>query len=136
MTIGIAVLALSFGVGWLSSHRAQPDPSDFLPQGARDYSDIKPKFTPEQIAWAIPLIKRNACVRAEMAVKYHLRPALVSGPTCGIDDKTEIDEDLVNVTVSGIAKIDQVEHPFTVVLEHYPPSISLTAYIILSIDVR
>jgi len=135
LIVGIVGIAWSLGVGWLAAHPKEPDPADLLPQAPTDWSGVKPGFTPDQMVWAIPQVKQWACVRAEMAVRYYLRPALVSFPTCGVGDKTEIDENLINVTVSGTATIGDVERPFTVVLEHYPSSLDMNGYIIISIDV-
>lgn len=87
--------------------------------------------------WAIPLIKQLACARAIRAIRYQFKPAPVSGPVCGVEDDTKIDDDLVMVTVSGTAKIGEIDRPFRVALEHYPSQVTLDSYsyIILSIDV-
>jgi hypothetical protein len=135
LIIGSVWLAVSLGVGWLGSKsQNEPDLSDLIPQAPRDYHDVRTNFSPEQEISLIPLIKRLACVRAEMAVRHHLKPEPVLLPTCGVEDKTEIDTDLINVTVAGIAKLTERECPFTVTLEHYPPSVSITGYIVISID--
>jgi hypothetical protein len=88
------------------------------------------------MGWVLPMIKQSACVRAVMAVKYYLRPALASGPVCGVEDETGIDAELLNVTVSADVRVGAIKHPFTVRLEHYPPGLFPRQFVILSIDIR
>lgn len=136
--IGIAWVALPLGLGWFVANQPEPDPSYFLPHAPLGYRarGVKADFTPTEMVWAVPEIKRWACVRAEMAVRYYLRPSLVSGPVCGIEDETEIDGDLIDVTVSGIATVGEVKRRFRVTLEHYPKATGMTnAYTVLSIEV-
>jgi hypothetical protein len=73
-------------------------------------------------------------VKAEMAVRHYMRPSPDLLLICGIDDRTEIDADLANVTVSGVALVGKTKRPFTVKLEHYPLSVSESGLIVLSID--
>ncbi|WP_156908900.1 hypothetical protein [Bradyrhizobium murdochi] len=82
----------------------------------------------------VPRIKIQACVKAEMAVRPHMRPSPRVLPLCGIDDHAEIDADLANIMVSGVALVGETKRPFTVKLQHYPPSASETGLIVLSID--
>jgi hypothetical protein len=133
----ISIAWLSFWIGWafVNSQKVM-DPTDISPQAWRPYWEEKSPHSPEQLSWIVPLVKQQACVRAEMAVRYRMRPAPSLLPTCGIGDHTEIDADLAKITVTGAALVGETKRPFTVKLQHYPPSVSQSGLIVLSIDVE
>jgi hypothetical protein len=132
----VSIAWLSFWPGWayLNSRKPAIDPADISPQPWRPYWEEKHQHSPEQLAWIVPFVKKQACVKAEMAVRHNMRPPPDRLPVCGIDDHTEIDADLANVTVSGVALVGETKRPFTVKLQHYPPSVSESGLIVLSID--
>lgn len=95
------------------------------------------RFQPEQEIWAIPRIKQMACVRAELAVRHALLAKdQITMPTCGIEDTTEMDEDMLNVTTSGIATSGPKKWNFTVKMQHLPHDTGLTGFNILDIAIN
>ena len=129
----LSIAWLSFWTGWAYVY-SQKRPADMSPQPLRDHWDAnKAAFGPEQLNWILPLLRQRACVMAEMAVRQHMRPPPDLLPVCGVEDQTEIDADLARVTVSGVALVDGTKRPFTVKLQHLPPSVSRTDFIVLSI---
>ena len=46
-----------------------------------------------------------------------------------------LDDNLIDVVVSGIATAGAIERPFTVTLQHYPPSTSENGFITRSIQI-
>jgi hypothetical protein len=138
----IALVSL-VSIGWLSvwmiwayfhSQKPVTDPADISPQPWRPYWEEKHQHSPEQLAWIVPYVRRQACVKAEMAIRHHMRPPPDLLPLCGIEDHTEIDADLANITVSGTALVGKTKRRFTVKLQHYPPSVSESGLIVLSIN--
>ena len=126
---------LSFWTGWAFVYsRKLVDPADVSPQPWRPYWEEKSSFSHEQLKWILPLVRQQACVKAEMAVRHHMLPPPDLLPVCGVDDHTEIDADLANITVSGVALVGKTKRPFTVKLQHYPSSVSQSGLIVLSID--
>lgn len=96
----------------------------------------KAEFTPATLARLIPEIRLAACIFSEKAVRHYVRPAVVSLPSCGAHDfQVRIAENLVDITVSGVATIEKTEHPFTVVLQHNPPSVTEDGLIVTAIEV-
>jgi hypothetical protein len=132
----VSIAWLSFWTGWAFIHSRKPviDPADISPQPWRPYWEEKHQHSPEQLAWIVPFVKRQACVKAEMAIRHHMLPPPDLLPLCGVEDHTEIDADLAKITVSGTALVKGIKRPFTVKLQHLPPSVSESGLIVLSID--
>lgn len=135
--IAVLFVVIMAATTWLASHRPQIDTSWYNLHAPIDYSGVKHGFAPEQMVWTIPLIRSLACVQAELAIKLKLAPALTSFPICGASDDVKIvmDDDLINISVFGKFDADGVEKSFFVKVEHYPPSVQYTGFIILSMDV-
>jgi hypothetical protein len=111
------------------------DVSRLAPQAAMDYRAVKAEFTPEQLAWIKPLIRLTACIFAENAIRHKLEPMPVSFSPCGGGAvHATLDDNLIDVVVSGIATAGAIERPFTVTLQHYPPSTNENGFIALSIQ--
>lgn len=126
--IGIPLVALGA--------RPQVNLTDLTPHPWRDDWKAGYKFLPEQQGWAIPRIKQMACVRAELAVRRALLAKdQITMPTCGIEDTTEMDADLLNVTTSGIATSGTKKWSFTVKMQHLPHDTTLTGFNILDVAV-
>ena len=112
------------------------DVSRFAPQAAMDYRAVKAEFTPEQLAWIKPLIRLTACIFAENAIRHKLEPMPVSFSPCGGGAvHATLDDNLIDVVVSGIATAGAIERPFTVTLQHYPSSTDENGFITLSIQI-
>lgn len=136
VSIVAAWLAFSLGAGWVAANPREDNPADFLPQPAQDFTHVDPGYAPEQMVWVVPLIKQIACTRAVGAVKYQLRPAELLASVCGVEDHTELADNLIDVVVSGAVWNETVKHPFKVTLQHYPSRLNVEGYIIRSIDIR
>jgi hypothetical protein len=96
----------------------------------------KADFSPSIRASLIPGIRAASCVFSEKAIRHYVRPAQASFPSCGGRDvQVTIDDNLVDITVSGMATIEKTERPFTVVLQHYPTSMTMDGLIVTAIKV-
>lgn len=127
--IGIPLVALGA--------RPQVNIADLKPQPWRDDWKAGYKFQPDLEDWAIPRIKQMACVRAELAVRHALLAKdQITMPTCGIEDTTEMDEDFLNVTTSGIATSGPKKWSFTVKMQHLPHDTTLAGFNILDIAIN
>lgn len=92
------------------------------------------KADPKRIAEIIPAAKLVACLFSQKAVRHHFRPAKVGFPACSTPGmQTTISEDLIDMTVSGIAEVDGLHQTFMVTLQHNPPSVTEGGLIITSI---
>jgi hypothetical protein len=102
-----------------------------------DFRGAKAQFEPGQMVWVLPLIRTFGCTFAQNVVRNHLEPAVVSFDSCssGKIDST-LDDNLIDITVSGIAVVNGVERTFKVTLQHYPPSTSEEGFIATSVEVR
>lgn len=142
MAVRIAALAVStllvLGTfGWYQSAAHAPETSKFLVHPPMDFRGVKAGFKPEQMVWVKPLIRMMACVFAENAVRQHLEPAPVGFPSCGGEKiKTTLGDNLIDMAVSGMATVGDIEHPFTVILQHYPPSTDEDGFNVTAISVK
>jgi hypothetical protein len=123
-----------FGVAW----QPPEDKSRYLVQPPMDFSGSEALFRPDQMVWVKPLIRTLGCVFAQNAVRHHLRPAAVGFAPCNLSGEIqiELDRNLIDMTVSGIATVDGANRPFTVTLQHNPPTLNEGGFIATSIDVR
>ena len=134
MMFCVALLATSFVPVML--HKEPPtDPARLhpvsLPMNRTEFGKADPKRIPE----IIPAIKLTACLFSQKAVRHHLRPSRVSFPACGTPGmQASISDDLIDMTVSGSADVDGMQRPFTVVLQHNPPSTTEDGLIIIAIN--
>jgi len=102
-----------------------------------DYRGAKVSFEPGQMAWVKATIRQTACTFAEKAVRHRLEPTPVGFAPCGDGGgiQTILDDNLIDVVVSGVATVGQkIARPFTVTLQHYPPSVDEDGFVVLAID--
>jgi hypothetical protein len=135
MPLGITVF---IGLATLIYHPRETDPSRLepVPHPWQNSEFAKSDFTPAQLAAIIPQAKLVSCIFAGKAVKHRSSPSEVKLPSCGGKDaKVVLADNLIDVTVSGIAKIANVDHQFTVTLQHNPPSVTEDGLIVTAIDV-
>ena len=135
--VTIAVLMMAATTAWVASNPPATDWSRLTPQQPMDYRGAKAGFTPEQTLWVKPRIRMTACTFAEKAVRHRLEPMPVGFAPCGDGGgvQTVLDDNLIDVVVSGVATVDEkVERPFTVTLQHYPPSTDEDGFLVLGID--
>jgi hypothetical protein len=113
-------------------------PSDFIANGSmQSWRTVPKNFTPDQIVWVEPLIKLNACIFAENAVKNALDPVSVEFAPCGgKGNNVTLDDDYFEANVSGVAKVNGTERTFDVDLNHYPPATSERAFIATAIHIK
>ncbi|MEH2502815.1 hypothetical protein V1290_001626 [Bradyrhizobium sp. AZCC 1578] len=86
------------------------------------------------IAWLLSWTSWAFVHSRQAIVRLHMRPSPRLLPVCGVDDHTEIDADLANMMVSGVALVGETKRTSTVKLQHHPPSVSETGLIVLAID--
>jgi hypothetical protein len=133
----IAVLAIATVTAWVASNPPVIDRSRLIPQQPMDYRGAKAEFAPEQTVWVKSMIRLTACTFAEKAVRHHLKPSPVGFAPCGDGGgvQTVLDDNLIDVVVSGVASIgEKTERPFKVTLQHYPPSTDEDGFLVLAID--
>ena len=131
----VAIAAIPVGV--LSRPVPTVDETRLVPQTPMDFRGAKANFTPDQIIWAKPLIRLTACIFAERVIRHQLDPAVVSFAPCGDGGniKTTLDDNFIDVTISGTAHVGASERPFTVTLQHYPPSTDEDGFIATDIQI-
>jgi hypothetical protein len=78
------------------------------------------KFLPEQLVWAVPLVRTIGCIVAERAVRDRSNPRMVCFDSCANEDKfqTSMSDNLKALSVSGTAYAESHKIPFTVELWH------------------
>lgn len=123
----------------------RPDPdsnaqkAQLVPQAPlAHWRSIPTGFLPEQNVWARPLVRLNACIFAERAVRNALQPAMVEFAPCGDGGKNhaDLDDDYYEASVRGIATVNGKERAFTVTLNHYPPATSEWGFIATGIEIE
>lgn len=115
-------------------HREPPtDPARLEPVHAMKREEFG-KADPSRTVAIIPAIKLTACIFSQKAVRHHFRPSKVGFPACSTPGmQATISDDLIDMTVSGIADVDGKPRPFTVTLQHNPPSVTEDGLIITAI---
>jgi hypothetical protein len=132
----MAVLAITAATAWAATRPSLVDWSRLIPQQPSDYRSAKTEFTPDQTGWVKAMIRRTACTFAEKAVRHRLEPMPVGFAPCGDGGavQTTLDDNMIDVVVSGIAIVgENNERPFTVTLQHYPPSIDEDGFTVMGI---
>jgi hypothetical protein len=133
VVMGVALLGVT-AVPVMLHREPATDPARLLPVARPMNKSEFAKADPKRIGEIIPAIKLTACMFSQKTVRHHLRPAKVGFPACGTPGmQTSISEDLIDMTVSGIADVDGLQHPFTVTLQHNPPSVTEDGLIVTSI---
>jgi hypothetical protein len=135
--VTIAVIAIAAVTAWFASNPPAVDWSRLTPQAPMDFRGAKASFEPGQMASVKSIIRQTACVFAEKAVRHRLEPTPVGFAPCGDGGgiQTVLDDNLIDVVVSGVAIIDEkTERPFRVTMQHYPPSVDEDGFLILTID--
>jgi hypothetical protein len=135
--VTIAVIAIAAATAWFASNPPAVDWSRLTPQHPMDYRGAKASFEPGQMPWVKSIVRQTACIFAENAVRHRLEPTPVGFAPCGDGGgiQTELDDNLIDVVVSGVATIgEKTERPFKVTMQHYPPSIDEDGFLILTID--
>jgi hypothetical protein len=89
-----------------------------------DFSAAMVSYPDAQLPAIKSLIRLTACVYAERAVKQWLDPAKVAFAPCadGGENTITLADNLIDATVSGVATVGGAQRPFTVTLQHNPPS--------------
>jgi hypothetical protein len=135
----VCALAIAAILVWALSRPAPAvDLTRLVPQTPMDFRGARPNFTSEQLVWAKPLIRLTACIFAERAIRHYLDPATVSFAACGDGGKIEttLDDNFIDMTVSGIAHVEKDDRPFKVILQHYPPSTDEDGFIPTDIQIN
>jgi hypothetical protein len=135
--VTIAVIAIAAVTAWFASNPPAVDWSRLTPQAPMDFSGAKASFEPGQMAWVKSIVRQTACILAEKAVRHRLEPTPVAFAPCGDGGgiQTVLDDNLIDVVVSGVAIINEkTERPFRVTMQHYPPSIDEDGFLVLTID--
>lgn len=130
--------AASMVPAYVLSHTAPVEASVLVAQAPMPSWRSVPKgFHPDQIGWVEQLIRINACIFAERAVRHELEPALVEFAACGSDGNgVTLDADYYEVTVNGVAKVNGSYRPFNVALNHYPPATGEWGFIATDIKIE
>ena len=78
-----------------------------------------------------------ACVYAQRTIKQWLDPERIGFEPCGDGGKntTTLADNLIDVTVSGMATVGTAKRPFTVTLQHNPISTDEDGFITTDIQV-
>lgn len=102
-----------------------------------EYGEVKLPYTEAEMTRVLPYLKLTACIFAQEAVRYSLRPDSVSFVACPhtSDFNIVFSQDLTDVTVSGLATVDGLEKPFTATLQHYPTATEIDGYQTIAIKV-
>jgi hypothetical protein len=135
--VAIAVIVIAAVPAWVSAN--PPAVDEYLltahaPIGFR----IDPSFAPEQMASSIPLIRIWACILSQNAVRHALQPAPVEFAPCNNNDRiiqTTLAENLIDMTVSGVATVGKARRNFTVTLQHNPPTVNGQGFNITAIQI-
>lgn len=71
-------------------------------------------------------------------IRYSLRPARVSFRSCSseADFLITISEDLIDVSVAGLTKINGAKDRFNVTLQHYPSSVDVEGFQMTAVELR
>ncbi len=133
----VTVLAIVAVPGLVATRLPARDWSRFNTQTPMDYRGAIAGFTADEMVRVKQLIRITACVFAENAVRHRLEPMQVSFAACGDggDVHTTIDDNLIDIVVSGVATIGEIGRPFRVTLQHYPPSTDEAGFLATAIDV-
>jgi hypothetical protein len=127
-------------VGALSAAASGPDVSALVPRAPVSFDARPAAFSDAQKVWVLPMIRTLACARAELAVRYALRPHRVGFQPCiGVDTSAihvDMTDDTTDVSVSGFADMDGVAVPFSAALQHNPVSVSDDGFNLVRLDVR
>ncbi len=134
--VALAVLAISAVTAWVALNPPVADWSRLVPQQPVDYRGAKAEFAPEQAGWVKSVIRLTACTFAERAVRHRLEPVPVGFAPCGDGGgvQTKLDDNLIDVVVSGVATVGEIKRPFRVTLQHYPPSIDEDGFLVIAIN--
>lgn len=120
----------------LLSSEQRTDPTRFAPVRPMLKEEFG-KADPKRIGEIVPAIKSTACLFSQKAVRHHLSPAKVGLAACGTPGmQITISDDLIDMTVSGAVEVDGLQRPFSVILQHNPPSASEDSLIIVAVKVR
>lgn len=135
-----AALAAGLG-GWAALHAKVTEefaPARLMPVPRLDFTGVVHGFSPEQMKIALPAIQINGCLFAEAAVRHALRPASVGFQSCGdlTSFNISINDDLTEMSVSGIADVGPQRRPFTVVMQHYPSSLGIDGIVVSAIRIE
>jgi hypothetical protein len=137
MIVAVSAIVMYLAAGAAVRHQKWLDVADLTPQLPRNLDGVNHGLTEEELVWAVPLNRRWACIRAMAAIRYRLPHTNVDFDLdCSSAATITIDEKLIDAKVSGIAIVNGKRRPFTVELQHYPPSVSLTGFTIKSIDLQ
>jgi hypothetical protein len=138
----VAVFAAAGLGGWAAALRSnvveEIAPARLMPAPRLDFTGLVHGFSPEQLKIALPTIRLNGCLFAEAAVRHALRPASVGFQPCSdpANFNISISNDLKEITVSGIADAGPQHKPFTVVMQHYPSSLTIEGLVINAIRIE
>src|SRR4051812_22439017 len=119
-----------FATGWIALvgivatqiPTEQPPPDRLIPRERVDFFGRPHRFAQEEMKTVLPIIKLNGCLVAEDAVRYALKPTKVGFASCGeiASFDISISEDLEDISVSGIANVNEQRKPFIVKMQHNP----------------
>jgi len=134
-----------FAIGWIALvgilatkiPTEYPPPDHIVPRERMESFGQPHHFTREEMKIALPVIKHNACLVAEDAVRYAFKPAAVGFAPCGDLGNFDISigEDLEDISVSGVADVNEERKPFIVKLQHNPVSLGIEGMIVNDIAI-
>jgi hypothetical protein len=131
-------VALSAIPAWVAS-RPGPvtDLTRLAPRPPIDFSKAVVNYSPETLAQVKPLIRLTACIYAERAIKQWLDPEGIGFEPCGDGGRntTKLDNNLIDVTVSGTATVGTTKRPFVVTLQHNPISTDEDGFVTTDIQI-
>lgn len=138
--VAIAVLGGIFGILLLPTQLVPPrETSDARLEPVKPMKNeefTKADFTSDRLKFVLPNLRLIACIYSEKALRHYIGPVFITLPSCGSHDfQVAISDNLIDITVSGLATIDNTSHPFAVTMQHNPPSVSEDGLIITSIEV-
>lgn len=134
----VSVAMLGFSIFLLFVYKLpETDPARLKPTSpATNAMFEKVDYSPTEVARRIPSIRLSACLFSEKVVRHYVKPALVKLPSCGSNYfHVTIAENLIDITVSGMATIENNDWPFTVVFQHNPPSVTEDGLLVTSVEV-
>jgi len=110
----------------------------FVIHSPSDFRGVKVGYNAEEMKRARDLIRVTACTFTEEAIRYSLRPARVSFRSCSseADFLITISEDLIDVSVAGLTKINGATDRFNVTLQHYPSSVDVEGFQMTAVELR
>jgi hypothetical protein len=134
----LCAVALCSIPAWFASRPERAsDYTRLAPRPEMDFSGAVVNYSEAQLPQIKSLIRLTACIYAQRAVRQWLEPATVSFAPCadGGQNTTTLADNLIDAIVSGTATVRNTQRPFTVTLQHNPPSTDDDGFITRDIQI-